>query len=184
MKHSVESKTHHQVIPVETIADKIYLIRNSKVMLDADLADLYGVKIKALNQAVRRNTDRFPDDFMFQLTWDETRELSRSQIVTLKRGQHRKYQPCAFTEQGVAMLSIVLRSTRAIQVNIAIMRSFARIREVLSTHVDLVRKLEDLEQKYAAHDERIQQIFSYIKKLVAPQPRHRRQIGFAPSKGK
>lgn len=182
MKHTAESKTHHQVIPVETIAEKIYLIRNNKVMIDADLANLYGVKIKALNQAVSRNMERFPDDFVFQLTRDESKELLRSQFVTLKRGQHRKYQPYAFTEQGVAMLSSVLRSKRAVQVNIAIMRTFVRIREVLSTHKDLVRKLDDLEQKYAAHDERIRQIFSYIKKLVAFPAKHHRQIGFTPAK--
>ena len=128
--------------------------------------------------------ERFPDDFMFQLTWDETRELLRSQILILKRGQHRKYRPYAFTEQRVAMLSSVLRSNRVVQVNIAIMRTFVHVREVLSTHKDLVRKLEDLEGKYAAHDEQIQHIFSYIKKLVAPRTRRRRQIGFAPPKEK
>lgn len=114
---------NRNLLPVEKITSKIYLIRNEKVLLDADLAELYGVETRVLKQAVRRNGDRFPEDFMFQLSLDEWRFL-RSQTVTLKRGQHSKYPPYAFTEQGVAMLSSVLKSKQAIQVNIAVMRAF------------------------------------------------------------
>lgn len=177
-----QARTSQHPIPIRRIAEKIYLTRDTKVMLDADLANLYGVSTKALNQAVRRNAGRFPEDFMFQLTWAEAKEFLRSQIVTLKRGQHRKYQPYAFTEQGVAMLSSVLRSGRAVRVNIAIMRTFVRLREVLSTHKELARKLEDLERKYGTHDAKIHRIFSYIKKLITPLAGRRCQIGFVPPK--
>jgi hypothetical protein len=132
-----------QIIPPQRIEKSIFLIRGQKVMLDADLADLYQVSTKLLNQAVKRNVDRFPADFMFQLTPEEFAALS-SQIVTLEsgRGRHRKYLPRAFTEQGVAMLSSVLRSKRAVSVNIEIMRAFVRLREILATHKDLANKLE------------------------------------------
>jgi ORF6N domain len=139
------------LIPVERIEKAILLIRGQKVMLDQDLAELYSVPTKVLNQAVKRNLGRFPDDFMFQLTAKEGAAL-RSQIVTLKRGQHRKYLPYAFTEQGVAMLSSVLNSDRAIEVNIAIMRAFVRLRKILATHKDLARKLDELERKLGDHD--------------------------------
>ena len=118
-------------VPVERITSKIYLIRGMKVMLDRDLAELYGVETKVLKQAVRRNIKRFPEDFMFELTKSEEKSL-RSQIVTLKRGQHAKYLPFAFTEQGVAMLSSVLNSERAIEVNIQIMRAFTQLRQMLA----------------------------------------------------
>jgi phage regulator Rha-like protein len=124
------------IVPQEIIENKILLIRNKKVMLDSDLAHLYDVETKVLNQAVKRNVSRFPHDFMFQLTKVEYDSL-RSQIVTLKRGQHRKYFPYVFTEQGVAMLSSVLHSERAIQVNIQIMRTFAKIRQMMVTHEGL-----------------------------------------------
>jgi len=125
------------------------LIRGQKVMVDADLAQLYGVETKALNRAVKRNIGRFPSDFMFQLTPGEA-ECLRCQVGTLKagRGQHRKYRPYAFTEQGVAMLSSVLHSERAVRVNIEIMRAFVQLRQLLSSHADLARKLEALEAKY------------------------------------
>lgn len=148
-------------------------------MLDSDLAALYGVETKALNRAVRRNLERFPDGFMFQLTEGEDRSLRR-QIGTLNlaRGQHRKYRPMAFTEQGVAMLSSVLRSSRAIQVNIAIMKTFVKLRELLSSHRDLLQKLEALERKY---DAQFRAVFDAIRELVTPptQP-PRRRIGFHP----
>lgn len=145
-------------------------------MLDADLADLYQVPTKVLNQAARRNKDRFPTDFMFQLTAEEFSAL-RSQIVTLDsgRGRHRKYLPYAFTEQGVAMLSSVLRSKRAVSVNIEIMRAFVRLRELLATHKDLANKLEMLERKY---DAQFKVVFDAIRELMKPPVANKRKIGF------
>src|SRR2546423_10080321 len=133
----------------EQIERAILLIRGQKVMLDYDLAKLYGVETKILNQAVKRNIKRFPGDFMFQLDIQEVRD-SRSQIVTLKRGQNIKYLPYAFTEHGILMLSSVLNSERAVQVNIEIMRAFVRLRQILASHKDLAKKLEELEKKYDA----------------------------------
>jgi len=152
------------------------LIRGHKVMLDDDLADLYDVQTKVFNQAVRRNRNRFPSDFMFQLTDREYHSL-RSQIVTLNsgRGRHRKYLPYAFTEQGVAMLSSVLRSNRAVQVNIEIMRAFVRLREVLATHKDLAAKLEAIEKKY---DAQFKVVFDAIRQLMIPPEPKKRKIGF------
>ena len=158
---------------------RIYLIRGQKVMLDTDLADLYGVETKALNRALKRNLDRFPDDFAFQLTSEEYEAL-RCQIGTSKAFQSRRggrrYLPFAFTEQGVAMLSSVLRSPRAIQVNIAIMRAFVRLRELLLSNVDLARKLAALEGKY---DAQFKVVFDAIRRLMTPPPDPpRRRIGF------
>jgi hypothetical protein len=156
----------------------ILLIRGHKLMLDADLAALYGVATRALIQAVKRNVHRFPEDFMFQLTADEVAAL-RSQTVILDgrgRGQHPKYRPYAFTEQGVAMLSTVLRSHRAVQVNIEIMRTFVRLRELLSTHADLARRLDALEQKY---DAQFKTVFDAIRALMSsPPPPPKPAIGF------
>lgn len=145
-------------------------------MLDSDLAELYEVETKVLNQAVRRNLDRFPDDFMLELTAEEAESL-RSQFVTSNVGRGgRRYTPLAFTEHGVAMLSSVLRNERAVQVNIAIMRAFSRLRELLTTHTDLARKLEDLEQKY---DRQFEVIFDAIRQLMDPPPEPpRERIGF------
>ena len=160
------------------IESKIYLIRGQKVMLDNDLAEMYGVLTKALKQAVKRNIDRFPEDFMFELTAEEVESLSRSQFVTLKRGQNIKYRPFAFTEHGVLMLSSVLRSERAVQVNIQIMRVYSRMKELLVMHKDILLKLEKLEKKTDKHDEEIRLIFAHIKKLIE-QPKERTQrIGF------
>jgi hypothetical protein len=170
------------LVPAELIERRIVLIWGHKVMLDVDLAQLYGVSTGRLNEAVKRNKSRFPEDFMFQLTLDEGNELQalRSQTAILKRGQHRKYAPYAFTEQGVAMLSSVLNSERAVLVNIAIMRAFVKLREVMATHKDLADKIRDLESKYAEHDEEIQVIFQTIKKLLEPPPTPRKgRIGFA-----
>ena len=133
-----------ELVPVEAIASKIYMVRGQKVILDADLAVLYGVETKQSKRQVRRNNDRFPEDFMFVLTGGEYNDL-RCQSGTLERGQHAKYLPMAFTEQGVAMLSGVLTSKRAIQVNIAIMRAFVRMRELLSTNKELAQRLAELE---------------------------------------
>src|SRR3990172_3158644 len=134
----------------EKLASLIYLLRGEKVLLGEHLAELYAVPVKVLNQAVKRNIDRFPDDFMFQLTRDETDSILRlrSQFVTLKRGEHIKYLPYAFTEQGIAMLSSVLRSPRAVDVNIAIMRTFVQLRRLMDSNRDLARRIEALESRY------------------------------------
>ena len=144
-------------------------------MLDSDLAELYGVTTKRLNEQVRRNLSRFPDDFMFQLTESETR-LLRSQIATSKEGRGgRRYLPYAFTEQGVAMLSSVLNSERAIKANIEIMRAFVRLRQILASHADLARKLEALEKKY---DAQFKVVFDAIRELMKPPESKKRPIGF------
>ncbi|TAK66774.1 MAG: ORF6N domain-containing protein [Bacteroidetes bacterium] len=170
-----------QLIPLETIEKKIFLIRGQKVMLDKDLAELYGVTTKRLNEQVRRNVTRFPDDFMFQLSEHEYESL-RSHFATLKkgRGKHRKYLPLVFTEQGVAMLSSVLNSERAITVNVAIMRAFVRLRDLLSSNKELARKLEELEKKY---DYQFKIVFDAIRKLMNPlekpvPEKPKRAIGF------
>jgi hypothetical protein len=173
--------------PVALIESRIFLIRGQKVLLDSDLATLYGVSSGRLNEAVKRNRERFPEDFMFQLTPDEGRELEalRSQFAILKRGQHRKYAPYAFTEQGVAMLSSVLRSPRAIEVNIAIMRTFVRLRQLLATHEELARRLEQLEWRQNEQGQEIRAVFETIEHLIeAPaEETERRRIGFPISHG-
>jgi phage regulator Rha-like protein len=174
-----------EIIPQEIIENRIYLIRGHKVMLDKDLARLYSVPTKRLNEQVKRNLKRFPGDFMFQLTLEEALRLqfgisnSRSQFATLKQGQNIKYLPRAFTEQGVAMLSSVINSEKAIQVNIAIMRAFVKLRKILSTHKKLAQKLNELETKVAKHDTDIGLIFEAIRQLMASPPeKPRRMIGF------
>ncbi len=179
-------KRRTSLIPVERIERAILLIRGHKVMLDSDLASLYGVETRALNQAVRRNADRFPGDFIFQLS-DEEFENWKSQIVTsnpaAKMGLRKR--PFAFTEQGVAMLSSVLRSPRAAAVNVEIMRTFVRLRQMLGSNVELAGRLDELEKKY---DARFRAVFDAIRRLMAPPPPPPRQrIGFhttldAPSK--
>jgi len=164
------------LVPQVLVERKIFLIRGRRVMLDRDLAELYGVETRTLNQAVKRNLNRFPDDFMFSLTSEEAVELSRSQFVTLKRGQNIKYLPYAFTENGVAMLSSVLNSERAVEVNIQIMRTFTRLREMLLTHKDLQRKIEDMEKKY---DHQFKIVFDAIKQLIIhEEPKKKKPIGF------
>lgn len=165
------------LIQPEQIEQVILLIRGQRVMLDRDLAALYGVETKNLNKAVRRNLDRFPSDFMFQLTAEEA-ESSRFQIGTLKRGQNIKYLPHVFTQEGVAMLSSVLRSPRAVQVNITIMRVFVRLRETLALHKELARKLAELERKIEGHDAGIRTLFDAISELAAPPAKPHREIGF------
>lgn len=161
-----------------SIANLITIIRGQRVIIDADLANLYGVETKALNQAVKRNLARFPSDFMLRLTLPEAR-ISRSQSVTLKRGQNIKHRPYAFTEQGVAMLSSVLRSERAISVNVAIIRAFVRMREALAAHKELAAKLAQFERRLDSQDETIVEILGAIRKLMAPPPvPPRRPIGF------
>jgi hypothetical protein len=164
------------LVPVERIERAIVVLRGHRVMLDEKLAELYEVEVRALNQAVKRNLERFPEDFMFQLSDAEAQYL-RSQFVTLKRGrgQHRKYRPFAFTEQGVSMLSSVLRSPRAVQVNIEIMRAFVRLRRMLQANTVLARQLKDLEKKY---DSQFKAVFDAIRELMAPPEKKRRRIGF------
>ena len=168
----------HMAVPIlrEHVERNILLIRGHRVMLDADLAKLYGVPLRTLNQAVKRNASRFPADFMFQVTVAEATAL-RSQFVTLKtgRGQHRKYRPYAFTEQGVAMLSSVLHSERAIQVNIAIMRAFVQLREMIGSNKGLARRLNELEKKY---DSQFRIVFEAIRELMAESEPKVKRIGF------
>lgn len=187
-----------EIIPAARIAQSIYLLRGQKVMLDFDLAALYGVGTKVLNQAVKRNRDRFPDDFIFQLTASET-SLLRSQFVTLnkqlvgneenagnwsqfvtssRKYRGRTYRPYAFTEQGVAMLSSALKSERAVKVNIAIMRAFVKLREALETNRELARKFSELEKRVGKHDEEIGAIIDAIRQLMAPPKKPAREIGF------
>jgi hypothetical protein len=180
---------NQSLIPGERIERSILLIRGQKVMLDNDLASLYGVEAKRMLQAMKRNIERFPEDFMFQLTWEEASVLRsqfaasslrdeehlRSQNVTLKRGKHLKYRPYAFTEQGVAMLSSVLRSPRAVSVNIEIMRAFVRLRQMLVSHADLARKLDALEKTY---DAQFKVVFDALRQLMQPPVKPKRSIGF------
>ena len=161
------------MVPVERIERLILLIRGQKVMLDADLAELYRVDTKALNRAFRRNRDRFPEDFVFQLTENEFEDL-RCQIGTSRWGG-RRYLPYAFTEQGVAMLSGVLHSRRAIQVNVEIMRTFVRLRRILASNAQLARKLEALEKKY---DAQFKVVFDALRQLMTPPEPKTRRIGF------
>lgn len=164
-----------EVVPQHLIDTKILFIRDRKVMLDRDLAVLYGVETKMLKRAVNRNIERFPDDFMFRLSKDEYDELLRYQFGTLKRGQHSKYLPYAFTENGVAMLSSVLNSKRAIQVNVQIMRTFTKIREMLATHRELKDKIEEIEKKY---DYQFKVVFDTIKQLMEAPQKPKKKIGF------
>lgn len=177
------SKTPISLVLPEQIEQAVLLIRGQRVMLDRDLAALYGVTTGNLNKAVQRNADRFPADFMFQITADEAEAL-RFHFGSLKRGQHYKYLPYVFTQQGVAMLSSVLRSPRAVQVNIAIMRVFVRLRETLALHKDLAHKLAQLERKIEGHDTNICTLFDATGSvlqfaLVAFQRRRRRFLEFA-----
>lgn len=174
-KRARKPATPNQPAPIESL---IHIIRGQKVLLDRDLAALYGVTTGNLNKAVQRNIERFPSDFMFQLTAEEA-ERSRFQIGSLKRGQNIKYLPRAFTEQGVAMLSSVLKSPRAVQANIAIMRAFVRLRETLAMHADLQHNLAELEHKIENHDESIRSLFDAIRELMLPLPEEpRKEMGF------
>ena len=171
--------TKAMIIPDEMVMNKIYLIRGLKIILDKDLANLYNVETKAFNQAVKRNEERFPEDFMFRLTKKEWESL-RSQFVTLEigRGKYPKYLPYVFTEQGVAMLSSVLNSETAIRVNIQIIRVFTKMRELLLTHKDILLQLQTIERKLTGHDEDIALIFKYLKQLLNPTQPPRNKIGF------
>jgi len=165
------------VTPEELVDRRIYVIRDQRVMLDRDLAELYGVKAIALRQQVKRNMDRFPKDFLFQLHAREIRSLVSQNVIPDERSLGG-FKPYAFTEQGVAMLSSVLTSKRALQVNIAIMRAFVRMREMLIDHQDLLRKIEDMELRY---DDKFQEVFDAIRALTEPPDLPRRPIGFIPA---
>jgi hypothetical protein len=167
----------NQLVPAERIEKIILVLRGEKVLLGQHLAELYGVPVKALIQAVKRNQRRFPKDFMFQLTREEFGNL-KSQIVTSSWGGLRRALPYAFTEQGVAMLSSVLRSERAVQVNVAIMRAFVSLRRMLATNETLARKLAELEHQIQGHDESIRTLFDAIRELMEPPAKPRREIGF------
>jgi hypothetical protein len=175
------------IVPIEHIERQIFMIHGQRVLLDKDLASLYGVQTRDLNKAVRRNIDRFPQDFSFQLSKEEFENLmfqigtsndpKRHGAPSTRWGGTRKL-PRAFTEQGVAMLSSVLRSKRAVMVNIGIMRAFVRLREFLSTHKDLALKLEELERKYETHDTQIKAVFEAIRQLMAPPEKPKHKFGF------
>ena len=168
-----------QLVPVERVERLIHLVRGEKVLLDADLAVLYGVATGALNRAVKRNASRFPPDFMFQLTADEAQILKcQIGISSSEHGGRRRSLPYAFTEQGVAMLSSVLRSERAVQVNVAIMRAFVSLRRMLAANDVFAHKLAELERKIEGHDTSIRTLFDAIRELAAPPARPRREIGY------
>ena len=172
-------KPPESIVPTDTIATKIVMIRGEKVLLDRDLAELYGVTTKVLNQAVKRNARRFPSDFMFRLTREERDEL----VTNCDRFQplkHSSSAPHAFTEQGVAMLSSVLNSERAIEVNILIMRAFVRLRRMISTHKELLNKLNEMEKTY---DEQFRMVFEAIRELMIPPDKPRKRIGFELKEG-
>lgn len=165
------------IVPIEAVERRIYLIRGHKVMLDKDLAELYGVKPIRLREQVKRNMRRFPDDFMFQLNKQEI-DIMVSQNAIPSRKHLGGYQPYVFTEQGVAMLATVLNSERAILANIAIMRAFVKLREILSTHKELAHKLAQLERKIEKHNDEIKVIFNAIRQLMAPPETKKKKIGF------
>ena len=171
------------LVAVENIETRILTIRGEKVMLDADLAELYGVETKRLNEQVRRNIDRFPEDFMFQLTNKELANL-RSQFATSSWGGRRS-PPYAFTEHGALMLGNVLKSEQAVEVSVMVVRAFVRMRELVAGHKELAQKLNQLERKVGAHDKAIAEIIGAIRELMAPpEPKKKRPIGFAPWKEK
>jgi hypothetical protein len=169
-----------KLILVDQIEPLIHEIRGQKVILDYDLARLYGVETRLLNQAVRRNPDRFPADFLFQLTSDETAAL-RSQFVILKksgRGQHRKFQPNAFTEHGAFMAAGLLNSPRAVEISVFVVRAFVKLRQLVLAHKDLAGKLDQLERKVGSHDEAIKQLVAAIRQLMAPPDSPKKEMGF------
>jgi len=167
------------VLAHDTIVQRIFELRGQRVMLDSDLAEMYGVQTFRLNEAVKRNLTRFPEDFMFQLSPEEADSL-RSQFAILKagRGQHKKYLPRVFTEQGVAMLSSVLNSERAVQVNIAIIRTFTWLRKALPAYQELASKVAELESAVGQHDAAIGNIIEALNKLILPPDKDKRRIGF------
>ena len=180
-------KSGQELMPIEIIESRIFNLRGRRVMLDRDLAELYGVETRVLNQAVSRNSDRFPDDFMFQLTLEEGEAVlrSRSQFVTLKRGQNIKHRPYAFSEHGAVMLANVLRSPVAVRASIQVVRAFVHLRQMLATNRELARKIEALERKVGKHDAELQAILSALRNLEPGPAGAKRPIGFvSPGKEK
>jgi phage regulator Rha-like protein len=173
-------KLQNALIPIEVITGKIFVLRGHRVMLDRDLAKLYGVETGALNQAVKRNQDRFPEDFMFRLTPEEAKSVlvSRSQIVILKAGQNIKYLPYVFTEHGVVMLANVLKSAVAVRASIQVVRAFVHLRQLLATNEQFARKIEALERKVGKHDTDLQAILAMLRKILEPPSPPRRTFGF------
>ena len=173
-------KLDQALIPIEVIETRIIILRGHRVMLDRDLAELYGVPVKRLNEQVKRNSDRFPNDFMFQLTLEEGKPvlLSRSQIATLKRGWNIKYRPYVFTEHGAVMLANVLKSPVAVRASIQVVRAFVHLRQMLATNQDLARKIEALERKAGKHDADLQAILSVLQKLLQLPAPAKRPMGF------
>ena len=180
------------LVAVDALAGRIHMVRGQRVMLDSDLAELYGVATKVFNQAIKRNSDRFPADFMFQLTADEHDSL-RSQFVTLNpdeplkpqiatlkagRGQHRKYLPYVFTEHGAIMAASVLNSPRAVEMSVFVVRAFVQLRELLSTHRELSQQLDKLERKFATHDQAISGLIDAIRQITSVPAKKSRPIGF------
>lgn len=180
----MEKDTQHNAIaiPDEVLMNKIYFIRGQKVMLDSDLAELYEVETKRLKEQVRRNKERFPEDFMFELTVEEYQQL-KTQLGQAGRGEHSKYRPFAFTEHGVLMLSSVLNSDRAIKVNIQVMRIYVKIREMMMLHKDILQRLENIERKLNGQDNQIMVVFEYLKQFEQSkqqelEQKNRPKIGF------
>lgn len=166
------------------ISEQILEARGLSVILDADLARIYGVETKALNQAVRRNSERFPQDFAFRVTLEEAKRLrlSRSQSVTLKRGQNLKYRPWAFTEHGAIMAATVLNSPRAVEMSVFVVRAFVRLRDFALTHAELAKQLATLERRITAHDADLKQVFAALRQLLEAPTKPRRRIGFSGGK--
>jgi len=181
MLKNVINDSSSSLAAIDLVGKQIFSVRGQRVMLDADLATLYGVTTKRLNEQVKRNQNRFPTDFMFQLTLQEGESLrvSRSQTATLKRGQNIKYAPNVFTEHGAVMLASVLNSPAAVEASIRVVRAFVRLRTILDEHKELAKQLTALEEKYIKHDENFQTVFTALRQLLAPASRApRRQIGF------
>ncbi len=179
--------TETQILPDEAIINKIYVMRGKKVMVDRDLAELYGVETRVLNQAVRRNEKRFPEDFMFQMTSEEVHDWKSQIVISNTEKMGLRKPPLVFTEQGVAMLSSILNSERAIMVNIAIIRVFTKMRELVETHKEIVQKLEQLEKKDIEQDDKIMLIFEYLKQFEQTkrqelEQKDRPKIGYKSSK--
>jgi hypothetical protein len=174
------AKKLQALIPVEAITGKIFILRSHRVMLDRDLAELFGVETRTLNQAGKRNQDRFPEDFMFQLTSEEAKGVLalRSQIVILKRGHHMKYLPYVFTEHGVVMLANVLKSAVAVRASIQVVRAFVHLRQLLATNGQFARKIEALEKQVGKHDADLQAILAMLRKILEPPPPPHRTFGF------
>ncbi|HET6990259.1 MAG TPA: ORF6N domain-containing protein [Bacteroidia bacterium] len=170
-------KVNTKIIADENLINRIYFIRGQKVMIDRDLAELYGVETKQLKRQVKRNIDRFPVDFMFELRKEEF-DFLRRQFGTLRWGEHSKFLPYAFTEQGVVMLSSVLNSKQAIAVNIQIIRVFTKMREIISSNKEILLKLDLLEKKVDTNSEDIEEVFSVLRQLINPEPVPRKRVGY------